>query len=112
MPLKAPLSCFAQMPPVHEVKSEAFLAALTAEAPPEAAWEVGASCNFLIAAARLGMSVGAVANIGDDAYGAFLSDILRVRERLTRISASVEHGPNQSGCSPLLCSPCMPQAIW
>ena len=78
--LLTPVYCAVQMPPMQEIKSEAFLAALTAEAPPEAAWEVGASCNFLIAAARLGMSVGAVANFGNDAYGAFLSDILRVRE--------------------------------
>jgi hypothetical protein len=68
-----------QMPPLEVIKTPEYLAALTAAPPPQRTWEVGASCNFLIAAARLGMRVGAVANLGDDAYGAFLRNVLRVR---------------------------------
>ena len=67
------------MPPLEVVKTPGYLAQLTAAPPPQHTWEVGASCNFLIAAVRLGMRVGAVANLGDDAYGAFLRDVLRVR---------------------------------
>ena len=51
---------------------------LTAEPPPESAWEVGASCNFMIAAARLGLRVGAVGHVGDDVYGDFMRRIMQV----------------------------------
>lgn len=51
---------------------------LTSEPPPESAWEVGASCNFMIAASRLGLRVGAVGHVGDDVYGDFMRRVLQV----------------------------------
>ncbi len=51
---------------------------LTAAPPPESSWEVGASCNFMIAASRLGLRVGCAGHCGDDIYGDFLRSILAV----------------------------------
>lgn len=49
-------------------------------APPgEASWEVGGNCNFMIAAARLGMSVGSLGHVGEDVYGEYVDRILQVR---------------------------------
>lgn len=41
-------------------------------------WEAGAQSNFMIAAARLGLRVASAANLGQDVYGDFLREILRV----------------------------------
>lgn len=67
-----------QMPAVEELKTPEYLRHLQQQDTDQSLWEVGASCNFLIAAARLGMSCGAVANLGDDVYGEYLLDILEV----------------------------------
>ena len=59
-------------------KTEAFLATLDAEDSSEDSsvladrWEVGGNCNFLIAAARLGLRAECVGHVGEDAQGAFL----------------------------------------
>lgn len=67
-----------QMPPMEEVKTLEYLRQLTAQTHSKMVWEVGASCNFLIAAARMGLSTAAVANLGEDGYGQFLLDVLKV----------------------------------
>lgn len=67
-----------QMPPVEEVKTSEYLRQLTAQTHSREFWEVGASCNFLIAAARMGLNTAAVANLGEDTYGQFLLDVLKV----------------------------------
>ena len=61
------------------MKSESLLRSLMQRAPARESWEVGGNCNFMIAAARLGMHVAAVGNLGVDVYGRFLRDILQVR---------------------------------
>ncbi len=61
------------------MKSEALLRRLMRRAPAEDAWEVGGSCNFLIAAARLGLRAASVGNLGNDAYGRFLTHVLQAR---------------------------------
>lgn len=58
------------------------------------AWEVGGNCNFMIAAARLGMRVGSVGHIGPDTYGRYVADVLQVglglefQERMRRWKGS------------------------
>ncbi len=68
-----------QMPAVEELKTPEYLRHLQQQDTDQSLWEVGASCNFLIAAARLGMSCAAVANLGEDVYGEYLLNILEVR---------------------------------
>ena len=67
-----------QMPALQELKTPEYLQQLQEQSTDQSLWEVGASCNFLIAAARLGMSCSAVANLGEDVYGRYLLDILQV----------------------------------
>ena len=68
-----------QVPPQEEVKTIEYLRKLTAQTHNREFWEVGASCNFLIAAARMGLTTAAVANLGEDVYGQFLLDVLEVK---------------------------------
>ena len=70
--------CVSQMPAVQELKTPRYLRQLQQQGIDQSLWEVGASCNFLIAAARLGMHTAAVANLGEDVYGKYLLDILQV----------------------------------
>lgn len=70
--------CMPQMPAVQELKTPGYLRQLQQQSTDQSLWEVGASCNFLIAAARLGMRTAAVANLGEDVYGKYLLDILQV----------------------------------
>lgn len=67
-----------QMPAVQDLKTPEYLRQLQRQGTDQSRWEVGASCNFLIAAARLGMCTSAVANLGQDVYGQYLLDILQV----------------------------------
>lgn len=69
-----------QLPPFEEVKRPELLEQLTRETVDgdQSGWEAGAQSNFMIAAGRLGMRVRSAANIGNDAYGQFLTDILKV----------------------------------
>ena len=79
----------APIPDPAALKTEAFLATLDAacddfsdgsadsgsaagDASQRGEWEVGGNCNFLIAAARLGLRAQCVGHVGDDARGAFL----------------------------------------
>lgn len=55
-----------------------MLRKLTAQPPDVKQWEVGGNCNFLIAAARLGLSVASIGNLGSDIYGDFVRRILKV----------------------------------
>lgn len=45
----------------------------------EDSWELGGSMNTMIAAARLGLRVGAIGHMGDDAYGRWCARELEVR---------------------------------
>lgn len=67
-----------QMPPPAEVKSESLLQSLMQRPLARESWEVGGNCNFMIAAARLGLQVAALGNLGNDVYGRFLRDVLQV----------------------------------
>ena len=71
----------APIPDPAALKTEAFLATLDAAGDDAAAgdagspsdeWEVGGNCNFLIAAARLGLRAECVGHVGEDPQGAFL----------------------------------------
>lgn len=58
-----------------------LLRRLTASPPSTDSWEVGGSCNFTIAASRLGLKVATVGHVAADVYGDFLRDVLLVRDR-------------------------------
>lgn len=47
-----------------------LLQRLTADPPDKSAWELGGNCNFMIAAARLGMQVASVGQVGLGSYRA------------------------------------------
>ena len=55
-----------------------LLETLTRSPPSQESWEVGGNCNFMIAAARLGLSVGSLGHVGDDVYGRYVDDVLQV----------------------------------
>ena len=68
-----------ELPPPDPALRERLLDALTADPPSQESWEVGGNCNFLIAAARLGMKVGSVGHLGGaDVYGAYMHAVLQV----------------------------------
>lgn len=69
-----------QLPSLEEVKRPELLEELTKDAAQKGTenWEAGAQSNFMIAAARLGLSVASAANVGQDVYGDFLRKILQV----------------------------------
>ena len=69
---------YTQMPPPAEVKSESMLRSLMQCPPARESWEVGGNCNFMIAAARLGLQVAALGNLGKDVYGHFLREVVKV----------------------------------
>lgn len=75
---------YMQMPPPAEVKSESLLRSLMQRPPARESWEVGGNCNFMIAAARLGLQVAALGNLGGDVYGRFLRDVVKVLLLLLR----------------------------
>ena len=69
-----------QLPTLEEVKTPEMLEKLTTDAAAggQEGWEAGAQSNFMIAAARLGLRVASVANLGQDVYGDFLKAVLKV----------------------------------
>jgi hypothetical protein len=68
-----------ELPPPDPALRERLLDSLTADPPSQDSWEVGGNCNFLIAAARLGMKVGSVGHLGGaDVYGAYMGAVLQV----------------------------------
>ncbi|GFR46665.1 hypothetical protein Agub_g8280, partial [Astrephomene gubernaculifera] len=82
-------------PPDLEVRRE-LLDRLTASPPDPSSWEVGGNCNFMVAAARLGLRVASVGHIGGDVYGRFMDQILREEgiQETTRIAPT-----SSSSCS-------------
>mmetsp|Transcript_20261 Transcript_20261/g.44241 ORF Transcript_20261/g.44241 Transcript_20261/m.44241 type:complete len:412 (+) Transcript_20261:120-1355(+) len=66
-----------QLPPKDEKYRWNMLTELSASPPSKDSWEVGGNCNFMIAAARLGMRVSSVGHIGNDVYGNFLNGVLK-----------------------------------
>ena len=69
------------MPPTDEARRRELLSKLTEQHArgDSSKWEAGGQSNFMITASRLGMRVASAANVGDDVYGKFLIDVLRVR---------------------------------
>lgn len=66
------------LPPADMEERRRMLEELTANPPAQDSWEVGGNCNFMIAAARLGLSVGSVGHVGNDRYGQFVDTVLQV----------------------------------
>jgi len=66
------------IPDAQSLKTSEFLTTLDESlfARERERWEVGGNCNFLIAAARLGMRVECVGHVGNDAAGTFLKNTL------------------------------------
>ncbi len=50
---------------------------LSTSPPDVSTWEVGGACNFMIAAARLGMDIGCVGELAQDLPGEFLRQVMR-----------------------------------
>ncbi|EIE24898.1 Ribokinase-like protein, partial [Coccomyxa subellipsoidea C-169] len=91
-----------EMPPLEEVKTIEYLRKLTTQTHRREFWEVGASCNFLIAAARMGLSTAAVANLGEDVYGQFLLDVLQ-EEGVSRFQPLASSAFDEALKETLLC---------
>ena len=72
-----------QLPPPSEIKSLQLLQRLTASPPNRDSWEVGGNCNASITAARLGMRVTCIGNLGRDVYGDFMRETLKVRNEFS-----------------------------
>ena len=68
-----------KLPPSDTDARRSLLAEWTATPPGEEQWQVGGSTNFMIAASRLGLDVCCCGHVGDDTFGSFLLDQLRVR---------------------------------
>jgi sugar/nucleoside kinase (ribokinase family) len=64
------------LPPADPRARRALLSRLQRHPPSLDAWEVGGSCNFMIAAARLGLRVAAVGHTGADPAGRYLEAVL------------------------------------
>lgn len=60
-----------------DTKRMSLLEELSGNPPSQESWEVGGNTNTLIAAARLGMRVGALGLIGEDSFGTFLTEVLK-----------------------------------
>ncbi|KAF8072882.1 iolC [Scenedesmus sp. PABB004] len=74
-----------ELPPDDPAARAALLSQLAAAPPDEGAWELGGNCNFMIAAARLGMRVGSIGHAGDDAPGRYMDRVLAA-ERIAAIT--------------------------
>lgn len=66
----------APIPSPETLKTAETLASFADADPPESSWEVGGNCNFLIAAARIGLRAECVGHVGDDKYGDFIKRVL------------------------------------
>ncbi|PNW78680.1 hypothetical protein CHLRE_09g387050v5 [Chlamydomonas reinhardtii] len=66
-----------ELPPPDKELRRQLLGTLTASPPPRSSWEVGGNCNFMVAAARLGLATASVGHIGTDIYGNFMDEVLR-----------------------------------
>ncbi|KXZ54257.1 hypothetical protein GPECTOR_5g347 [Gonium pectorale] len=65
-----------QLPSTDPRVRAELLQRLTAQPPDRSSWEVGGGCNFMLAAARLGLQVASVGHIGTDVYGEFMDGVL------------------------------------
>ncbi|WIA08996.1 hypothetical protein OEZ85_008410 [Tetradesmus obliquus] len=83
-----------QLPPADPEARQGLLQQLTAEPPDEQHWELGGNCNFMIAAARMGMRVGSIGHVGDDTYGRYMDRVLQEEriEAITRIMPATLSG--------------------
>eukprot|EP00798_Chlamydomonas_sp_ICE-L_P002335 gene2335-8630_t len=66
------------LPPSDTDERRQLLDKLSELPPDRSAWEIGGTGNFMIAAARMGMSVSSIGHIGNDMYGEFLQEVLHV----------------------------------
>lgn len=66
------------VPQLPAAKDHALLEQLAACSHDTSSWELGGNCNFMIAAARMGMIVGSVGHVGDDVYGQYMNQVLQV----------------------------------
>jgi sugar/nucleoside kinase (ribokinase family) len=64
------------LPSDDEDDRKALLKYLAENPPSISSWEVGGNTNTLIAASRLGMTVGSVGQVGRDRFGYFMQDVL------------------------------------
>jgi hypothetical protein len=67
-----------QLPATGTEVRKALLKQLSQKHVLQTDLEVGGNCNFLVAAARLGLRVAAVGHTGNDQFGKFLVDVLQV----------------------------------
>ncbi|WIA29071.1 hypothetical protein OEZ86_011582 [Tetradesmus obliquus] len=83
-----------QLPPADPEARQGLLQQLTAEPPDEQHWELGGNCNFMIAAARMGMRVGSIGHVGNDTYGRYMDRVLQEEriEAITRIMPATLSG--------------------
>lgn len=91
-----------KLPSAETAATEAFFNQLSAIPHNHQQWEVGGSCNFMIAAARLGLQVGSIGHVGNDLYGTYLDGVLQVNrfstesawpKHLALISCQSTHAP-------------------
>jgi len=68
----------APIPPPRELKTKRALDALMTQSSDRTRWELGGNCNFVIAAARLGLSAASAGHVGDDRYGEFVARELAI----------------------------------
>lgn len=73
-----------QLPPADPDARQALLQQLTADPPDQQHWELGGNCNFMIAAARMGMRVGSIGHVGNDMYGSYMDRVLQVNYWATK----------------------------
>lgn len=71
-----------ELPPSDQEVRRQLLTDLSAHPPPVESWEVGGNTNFLIAASRLGLRTASVGQLGEDVYGNFLENVLKVSQRV------------------------------
>ncbi|KAF5830892.1 sugar/carbohydrate kinase [Dunaliella salina] len=80
-------------------KNMQMLDELNAGPLDETSWEVGGNCNFLIAAARMGLRTASVGHAGCDVYGDFLAKTLHDEgvEALERIAPPTSSSDSADG---------------
>lgn len=66
----------APIPEEGALKTKKMLDTIAKTAPERDSWELGGNCNFVIAAARLGLRATCAGHVGGDVYGKFLIDEL------------------------------------
>jgi len=91
------------LPSSDEDERKTLLHYLTENPPSISSWEVGGNTNTLIAASRLGMTVGSVGHVGRDRFGYFMQDVLS-KEGVFMASGIVEEDSDLAkGFDTLVC---------